>query len=192
MLSDDYVLGLVEGEGCFSIGIVENLDNRVRKTTKRYKVKNPFILDVKAWFRITMVVKDTSILKEIQKTLGVGLIRISHTRKGHPNWSGMCEYYAVKSEEIDKVVEYFKEKKFVGNKGKDFELWRKCIEIIKANKPLQREHVKEIALLRDRMNLPKRGWKYKTVEEVLKIWDRETKKRRTPLERKGEKKLYNT
>ncbi len=177
MLSEDYILGLVEGEGCFSIGLVKANEKRREKTKKKNKVKYPLIFRPIAFFKINMLEKDMKILEGVKNSLKVGKIRIAQNEK-YPTHNPAGEFYVVSPKEIDKVRGFFRRQTFVGTKGKDFELWDKCIDLIRAKKRLMREDIKEIALLRDKMNLPKqRKKRYRDVTAVLELWDKEYRER---------------
>jgi len=41
MISDDWVAGFVDGEGCFAVGIQVYTDKKPRKTTTKTKQKKP-------------------------------------------------------------------------------------------------------------------------------------------------------
>lgn len=67
-------MGFVEGEGCFSIGIQKVVDKKPRKTGRKLKIKNPYILKIIPSFRIVIVEKDRKVLDMIKEKLNTGQI----------------------------------------------------------------------------------------------------------------------
>lgn len=166
MLSNDYILGFVEGEGCFSIGIGKNIDRRERKVGRKNNVKNPYLFTVKPSFRITNLATNIKVLEEIRNTLSFGQI---YTQKRNNNQNQTVAYYYTKSlNECLKAKKFFSELTFRTTKGKDFALWCQGLEIILSKKHLQKEGLLELCALRDQMNYrpTKNKW---TTEEIKKI-----------------------
>ena len=148
-ISDDYIMGFVEGEGCFSITIF--VAKRPRKgNTKRTKKlkKTPFY--VVPCFRIHLAIKDEKVLRLIKDRIGLGEIFL--TKKARKNWSLGAHYYVQGHKEVNKVVAYFKDKTFHSTKGDDFKKWVKCIELINDGKHQSKEGMLEIFKIRDTMN----------------------------------------
>ena len=65
-----------------------------------------------------------------------------------------------------KIVDFFKDKQFQTSKGKSFELWVKCLELIRQRKHLPKEGLLEICRIRDKMN-PKLGGKVSRDAELI-------------------------
>ena len=85
MISDERIMGFVEGEGCFSIFIQKDIDRRLRKTGRKNNRKSPSMgFRINPSFRVTQVKEDCQILYRIKKTLGVGKV-YSETRTGNYN-----------------------------------------------------------------------------------------------------------
>jgi len=68
IISEERIMGFVEGEGCFSIGIQRCVDGRPRKRKwrkKRNNVKRPLVWKVCPSFRVVCVNQDRAILEAI-------------------------------------------------------------------------------------------------------------------------------
>jgi hypothetical protein len=170
MLSKDYVLGFVEGEGCFSIAIGRFVDRRPRKNVgKQSNIKNPYLFQVKPMFVITNVESSLPLFEEMRSLLGVGRIYIAK-RKTRETWQSVIQLRVQKLSECFKIVDFFKEMPFGTTKGEDFKKWAECLEIIRKNGHITREGLLRICQLRDSMNFRKTKSKW-TTEEVTKILD---------------------
>ena len=169
MLSKDYILGFVEGEGCFSIAISRNIDRKPRKNVgKQNKIKNPFLIRVSPSFRVTNIEANRRVLEEIKDALGVGSIYCQDRGKLSLTQQKVAYFYTRSFDDCLKVRDYFKELSFVTKKGQDFILWSKCLELIVQGKHRTNEGILEICALRDQMNYrpTKNKW---TIEEVRKV-----------------------
>jgi len=168
--SDDYILGLVKGEGCFSCSIEKYRGYRGRKTKKRKEIHHAFPFRVLPSFRIGLAKKDAKILSLIRKKLGYGQIHTSKISKKNKNLQDYCQYYVQTRKDLYKVAAYFRGKTFYATKGKDFEIWLKILEIIKNEKHPEKEGFIEICELRDQMNKMKgktRKRKTKKIKSIL-------------------------
>jgi len=168
MLSKDYILGFVEGEGCFCLAVQRYVDRKPRLTTRVNKIVNPYLFRVRITFRITNCLDNLKVLEEIKETLGFG--RIYQQNRKNPYARPVAYFYTNSIQEAQATREYFKGANFRTTKGKDFELWCKGLELFEANKHLGKEGLLEICALRDQMNdrLAKKKW---TKEDVLKAFE---------------------
>jgi len=166
MLSKDYILGFVEGEGCFSIAIGRNIDRRFKLKSKPNKIKNPYLFSIRPIFRITNCEANRQVLEEIKETLNFGNI-YAQTR-GDASTQNVTYFYTRNFAECLKARDYFKDLVFRTTKGKDFDLWSKGLELMEQKKHLTKEGILEICQLRDQMNFRKTKNKW-TTEEVRKI-----------------------
>jgi hypothetical protein len=169
MLSKDYILGFVEGEGCFSIAIGKNIDRRKRKTNRVNKIKNPHLFRVSPTFRINNIISNIQLLEEIKDTLKVGSIRTTQVSQTRKTSQDIATYYTKSFSEALAIQEFFKDLKFETTKGKDFESWCKCIEIIKNKEHTTKEGILKICDIRDKMNKrdSKGKWNKEEVEKIL-------------------------
>ena len=168
MLSKDYILGFVEGEGCFSVLIQKCIDRKPRAGKWIAKKKNPRLLRVSLTFRITNVEANLPLLEEIKASIGVGSIYSQN--RGSDRLSNVSYFYTKSLMEAQKVKDYFSTLTFKTTKGKDFVLWCKCLELMEQKKHLTKEGILEICQLRDQMNIRKTKNKW-TTEEIRKVLD---------------------
>ena len=113
MLNADYIIGLVDGEGSFSVRIPNN--------KRRAKVELTFSLKLRH--------QDKEILSELQKFFGCGNIYIQRDkRKNH----SLCYRFEVhnKKEIIEKVIPFFKENPpKIQSRKRDFELFKEIVNL---------------------------------------------------------------
>ena len=64
MPSDDYIMGFIEGEGCFSCAIEKYTDYVPRETSVRRKIHKAFPFRVMPSFRIGISKKDSNDFKK--------------------------------------------------------------------------------------------------------------------------------
>ena len=167
MISDDYIMGFVEGEGCFSITIQKEIDRKPRKGNRRAKWKKPALgIRVKPTFRITAVEDEKGILYEIKEKFGFGEV---YTQKRTGNSKNASHYYVQSMKDLEEAVKFFKGREFHTSKGHSFRLWLECLEIIKSKGHLTREGLLRICELRDQMNLRIGGKKARDVKLIAKI-----------------------
>ena len=161
-------MGLVEGEGCFSIGIQKYIDRRPRKTGKRSNIKRPYLFRVIPNFRVTICKADSQILEEVKETFGFGQIYTQKRAAKSKTEQDVCQYYVQSVADCQKTRDFFQRQRFYTRKGEDFQLWCKCLEIIEKKEHLTRTGLLEICRIRDQMNFRKTKNKW-TVEEIETI-----------------------
>jgi len=74
MLSKDYILGFVEGEGCFFVAVQKYIDRKPRVTCRKNNVSYSVPFRVKVGFRVTNC--DFGIIEELRKAFGFGSIQV--------------------------------------------------------------------------------------------------------------------
>jgi|SRR3989344_4270536 len=108
MLSADYIIGLVDGEGSFSV--------RIPNKTRRSKVELTFSLKLRH--------QDKEILYRLQKFFDCGNIYIQRDkRKNH----SLCYRFEVhnKKDIIEKIIPFFEENSpKIQSRKRDFELFK--------------------------------------------------------------------
>lgn len=137
MISDEWLLGFIEGEGCFSTALL-----------KRKGGYQPVPI-----FAIKLSAQDKGVLEKIKKKLGLGRIYFQDEKKYKKNPDFVNHAYIYRTTNVQEayaMADFLKPMKFVSkSKKRDFESWCKCIEIIKSKKHLKKEGLLEIAALRD-------------------------------------------
>lgn len=129
-LSPDYVVGFVDGEGCFFI--------TVNKGGK----------EIRLLFEIELREDDREVLERIRKTLGCGsLYRLEYKRyeKWHPHVKLKVSNFKDISE---KLIPFFKKNPLQAKKGKDFAIFCEVAEMMKNKKHLTASGREAIARLR--------------------------------------------
>ncbi len=171
MLSSDYILGFVEGEGCFNVSIAKYVNYRARETGRKSLRKSkafPFV--VKPSFRVVCVERDRAVLESIKEAIGVGNIYINH-RKDSVKHQDMAHYYVQTFADLVTVREFFEKHVFMTTKGEDFKRWCKCLDIILSGKHKTKEGFLELCGLREQMNVhtgKSTMWK---PEEIAKVFE---------------------
>lgn len=137
MLSKDYIVGLTDGEGSFSV-YIRPPHKRREQYTKHYTIA--------CRYYIKMRQDELPLLKEVQKFFGCGSIYLQKDRRlNHQN----CYRYEIGS--IQKlwklVIPFFKKNPLHSTSRKnDFEWFRRIVDIARLKK---RKHLteKEISLV---------------------------------------------
>jgi len=170
LISDERIMGFVEGEGCFSIGIQKYIDRKPRKGRGRSKIKRPFLFRVLPTFRLTICDKDRQILEEIKETFGFGKIYVQKRELKSKRQQDIAIYYAESLKDCQEIRKFFQRQRFYTRKAKDFELWCQCLEIVEKKRHLTKKGLLELCRLRDQMNFRRTKSKW-TVEEIERIID---------------------
>jgi len=171
MISDEYIMGFIEGEGCFSISLGRYVDGHSRKTNRKNKLvkKNkalPFV--VKPSFRVGVSVKDKFVLEQIKERFGFGGLHLQKRSKKPGNRQDHVQFYVSTCEHLYLLADYFKKQRFYTTKGNDFKLWAECLDIIKSKRHLKKEGFIELCKLRAQMNPVKNKRDYHNLDEILR------------------------
>lgn len=127
-----FITGFADAESSFTILIQPN---------DKYKTN----WRVKPVFSITLHKKDTNILEDIKKTLGVGKISIREPSK---------VVYRVESfKELEIIINHFEKYPLVTAKLSDFLIFKQCFEMIKQGKHLTKDGLLKIISLKTNLNL---------------------------------------
>ncbi|MFH0978872.1 MAG: LAGLIDADG family homing endonuclease [Candidatus Woesearchaeota archaeon] len=113
MLDDNYVLGLVDGEGSFNVMISHN--------KRRAKVELKFCLKLRH--------QDKEVLDELQTFFGCGKVYIQRDKRANHS---LCYRFEVqnKKEIVQKIIPFFeKHQPKLPSRKRDFELFRQITEI---------------------------------------------------------------
>ena len=113
MITTDYIIGLVDGEGSFSV--------RIPNAKRRAKVELTFSLKLRH--------QDKEILEELQKFFGCGNIYIQRDKRENHS---LCYRFEVhnKKDIIEKIIPFF-EKNYpkIQSRKRDFELFKQIAEL---------------------------------------------------------------
>ncbi len=140
---EQWVVGFVDGEGCFSISVVKNVGCRLG-----WQVQHEF--------SVTQAAPSKSVLEELNGFFGCGSIIENNRRDNHRH---RLMRYAVKrrSDLIDVIIPFFEDHPLKTAKQRDFESFSAVISLMKSDRHLTREGLRDIALITENMNRKKRS-----------------------------------
>lgn len=142
MLNSNYIIGLVDGEGSFTVYVRNPEENKLIK--RRVKAEPKFYLK--------LIEQDKKILYELKKFFGCGNVYFQKDkRKNHQN----CYRYEVANrKDIENVIIPFfkKNKPKIYSKQKDFKYFCKIINLMKKGRHLENKGLKEIYKIKQKMH----------------------------------------
>ena len=142
-----WIVGFVDGEGCFSTGIVRQND---RPGRKGYKLGYQVFCE----FAVTQGAKSLKALEEIQKYFQVGKIYINTRYDNHKEH--LYRYVVRKKEDLLKVIiPFFKQHALHSSKKTDFDKFAKVVDIVNARKHFEPEGLIKILKIAQTMNTRK-------------------------------------
>ena len=121
---DDYIAGFVDGEGCFALSVRRDIRHE-RKSLATY-------FSWKAMFVIVLREDDIDILRFIQKRFSCGSVTANNRRAARYRVSSLDDLH-------EKIIPFFIDHPMLGKKRKDFELWKRAIEILLSRKVKKKE-----------------------------------------------------
>jgi LAGLIDADG DNA endonuclease family protein len=139
-----WVLGFVDGEGCFSIGFVRQPNRVSRRGYKTgYQVFHRFV--------VTQGARSASCLEELREFFGVGRIYVNAR---HDNHKEHLHQYHVgrRADLLETAIPFFRRYPLRSSKRSDFEKFAKSMQVIAAGRHLTREGLIEIAEIAQTMN----------------------------------------
>ena len=143
-----WVLGFVDGEGCFSIHFVKQPDRQEKTRIRRgYRIG----YQISHHFTVSQGEKSLASLEKVKNFFGVGKIFINRRRDNHKE--DMYHYRVSSREELIRVIiPFFKRYKLYTAKQNDFELFAECVKLMQQNHHLALPGMIEIARLTQKMN----------------------------------------
>ena len=146
-LNPFYVTGFTEGEGSFYVGILPR------------KMKEGF--EVRPSFSLSQNEKDKELIETLIDFFGCGFVRYSK--------SDQTFKYEIRSlEDLQhKIIPHFEKYQLQGRKKHDFNTFKKVIEIMKINKHLEKEGLKQITILA--LSMTKNPRRIKSLENILTL-----------------------
>jgi succinate dehydrogenase flavin-adding protein (antitoxin of CptAB toxin-antitoxin module) len=142
-----WVIGFVDGEGCFSIGFVRQPSRADRKGYRTgYQVSHEFA--------VTQGAKSIGCLEDLVSFFGVGSV-IPNRR--YDNHKEHLYRYVVRRRRdlIDVIIPFFAEHPMRSSKQRDFEKFARCVELIDADVHKTFEGLADIAEITQTMNRQK-------------------------------------
>ena len=152
LVSDDYLAGFVEGEGCFYIGIV-----RSHETNSKWQVVY--------FFKVSQNPTGRLVLEELRKRLACGYIKAN----SRLDKSDKSLAYVVRDlpNLVSKVIPFFKGK-LLTKKAEDFEKFCYVIDLVSTRQHLSKQGMAKILDIAYTMNTAKRRF---SKQEILENFD---------------------
>ena len=150
-LSNWWVAGFVDAEGCFHLSITKNKnykDNPLSPDlySENKELGNSIPLSVRLYFQIGLHLKDENILKLIQSTLGVGKIYRSASRPDS------VEYQVSSFRDMCAIIKFFDNYPLITQKWADYLLFKKAYELILNKEHLTIEGLKKLVEIKSLIN----------------------------------------
>lgn len=139
-----WIIGFVDGEGCFSISFVRQNDKANRKGYRTgYQIGHEFAL--------TQGQGSVSSLHAVKDFFGVGGV---YENKRYDNHTESLYRYVVRkrSDLVEVIIPFFSRYRLRTAKDKDFTKFVKCVEIINAGEHLSKSGLLKIARITETMN----------------------------------------
>jgi hypothetical protein len=130
-LDAEWIVGFVDGEGCFHVGI-----NKQPKMLVGWQVLPEF--------RVVQHKRDIAVLHRIHDTLGIGKVVRNHGDRFEVRVRGL--------KELRKLIDFFNEHELQTTKKQNFETFSKIISLMEQNIHLTQKGLHTIALLASSMN----------------------------------------
>lgn len=133
-LNPYYLVGLVDGEGCFSVTFNKHKDNR--------------LLEVRLIFEIELREDDKEILERVKETLECGNIYHLEYAK-YSKWKPHYKYKVSNLKDITgKVIPFFRKFPLQAKKKYSFDLFSKVAQLMLNKQHLTAEGVNKIKILK--------------------------------------------
>ena len=130
-LDKQWIVGFVDGEGCFHVSI-----NRNKKMTSGWQALPEF--------RVVQHQRDEFVLEKIKDFFGFGLIRVNHGDRK--------EFRVRRLEHLNALVSFFEKQPLRTSKRKDFELFATIVQMMNNREQLTHSGLTTIANISSKMN----------------------------------------
>ena len=147
LIRTGWVIGFVDGEGCFSIGFIRQPD---RKGRRGYRTG----FQVSHEFAVTQGAQSIACLHELVDFFGVGQV-VPNRR--YDNHREHMYRYAVRRRQdlLGTIIPFFQQHPMHSSKQNNFEKFARCVAIISAGRHLEPSGLIEIAEIAQTMNRQK-------------------------------------
>lgn len=144
LLSNEYVVGLTDGEGCFYINIWKSPAYRAGSAVQLH-------------FHVKMQERDRELLEMVRNTIGCGEVYFQKEQRAN---HCQCYRYTVSSKKdiLNTVIPFFKHYPLQSaTKRSNFDLFCKAADLVKEGKHLTAEGISEIRVIKAGMNIKTMG-----------------------------------
>ncbi len=140
----DWIVGFVDGEGCFSIGFVKQPDRAGRRGYRAgYQVFHRFV--------VSQGERSRSVLEDIREFLGVGRIYANRRHDNHKE--DVCQLIVGRRTDLlGTVIPFFEANPLRTAKRDDFEKFVRCMELVRRGSHLTVPGLIAIAEIAQTMN----------------------------------------
>jgi hypothetical protein len=142
-----WVVGFVDGEGCFSIGFARQPSRAGRKGYKLgYQVLPRFV--------VSQGISSVHVLQELQSFFGCGRIFINKRSDNHREH--MAQIIVERREDLrETVIPFFRQSPLRSAKRDDFEKFAACVDLVTRGRHLMPTGLLEIVEIAQTMNRKK-------------------------------------
>jgi len=142
MLNSNYIVGLVDGEGSFTVYI----KNPAKKLENGRRVK------AEPRFYIKLIEKDKEILYKLKKYFGCG--NVYFQKDTRPNHQNCYRYEVTKRDDLEKIIiPFFKRNRLLlKSKKTDFEIFCEIMKRIKKKEHLTSSGLAKLYLIKQKMH----------------------------------------
>ena len=139
-----WVVGFVDGEGCFSIGFI-------RQSGGGSRIGYRTGWQVAHEFAVTQGARSVSCLENLCEFFGVGQVLMN---KRYDNHREHLYRYVVRRRRdlLETIIPFFQQNPMLSSKQQDFEKFAQCVEMISAGRHLTVDGLIEIAQITETMN----------------------------------------
>ena len=139
-----WVVGFVDGEGCFSIGFVRQPDRAGRAGYRTgFQVVHRFV--------VTQGASSASALEELQEFFGVG--RVYRNRRHDNHREDLLQYRVERRPDLlEVVIPFFEAHPLRTAKRRDFEKFAECMRVVASGSHLSAGGLLEIVEIAQTMN----------------------------------------
>jgi hypothetical protein len=142
-----WVIGFVDGEGCFSIGLVRQPSRPGRNGYKTgYQVSHDFV--------VVQGASSVSCLHELREFFGAGKVYVNRRRDNHREDMHLYSVHA-RQDLLDRVIPFFRAHPLRSAKRLDFEKFASCVEMMATGHHLTRAGLADIVEIMQTMNRKK-------------------------------------
>jgi hypothetical protein len=142
MLSSDYIVGLVDGEGSFTVYIRD--PNSIKLVKRRVVVEPKFYLK--------LIEKDKDILYQLKEHFGCGSVYFQ--KDNRPNHQNCYRYEVFNWKEIETIIiPFFRKNKLkLKSKRKDFEIFCKIFQKLRSGHHHKKDGLRVLFKMKQEMH----------------------------------------
>jgi hypothetical protein len=139
-----WIVGFVDGEGCFSIGFVKQPDRVGRRGYRTgYQVFHRFV--------VTQGVGSMASLEALKEFFGVGRLYVNRRHDNHREH--LAQYIVSRRDDLlESIIPFFEQNPLKTSKQNDFERFRECMALVAEGKHRSASGLIEIAEITEQMN----------------------------------------